>query len=50
MGHHQWSNLDVTGVLEGGENRAKDTYEELMGNYFWKLMKEDPGTILSKLQ
>ena len=29
VGYHQWSNLHVTGVLEGGENRAKDTYEEL---------------------
>ena len=29
MGYHQWSNLHVTGVLEGGENRAKDIYEEL---------------------
>ena len=29
MGYHQWSNLHITGVLGGGENRAKDIYEEL---------------------
>lgn len=46
----KWYNIHVIGAIEEGENRAKEIYEELMGNYIWKLMKEDPGTMTSQQQ
>lgn len=34
----------MPGVIWGGENRVKEIYEDLVGNYFPKYeMKEDPG-------
>lgn len=52
MGHYQMSNIHVTGKVWGeGENRAKEIYEELVGNYFPKYeMKEDPGKMIFQWQ